>query len=299
MNIVTHNGPFHADDVLGCTLMALFCECSGEKHTFTRTRDQSIIQNADVVIDVGGIYDPANNRFDHHQNSFTEKRSNNVPYSSAGLIWKNYGFQIVRMFFGNDNIDFCNQICVDVDENIIQAIDALDSGYGNFYLADNVIHATFSGVISSFNPTWKEDITFDDAFFQAVNIARTLIMRELIRAEGKVCALQMANTAINDSHNGIVVVDKFIPIMENLIQNNMTFFIFPQEKDWLVQCVPLEGQAFSQRKPLPETWAGLRDADLAAVTGVQDAVFCHKGRFIAGARSKKGALDLAILALNG
>jgi uncharacterized UPF0160 family protein len=37
--------------------------------------------------------------------------------------------------------------------------------------------------------------------------------------------------------------------------------------------------------------------ELAAVCGVPDAVFCHNGRFIAGAGSLQGALRMAELAL--
>jgi uncharacterized UPF0160 family protein len=48
---------------------------------------------------------------------------------------------------------------------------------------------------------------------------------------------------------------------------------------------------------LPKAWAGLRNQELAAVTGVQDSVFCHSNLFIGGARSMEGALRLAELAL--
>jgi uncharacterized UPF0160 family protein len=41
----------------------------------------------------------------------------------------------------------------------------------------------------------------------------------------------------------------------------------------------------------------LRDAELAAVTGVPDAVFCHNARFIAAAVSFEGALTMARQAL--
>lgn len=45
------------------------------KHVFTftpyfvyiRTRDPAVLDTCDVVVDVGGVYDPAKNRFDHHQ----------------------------------------------------------------------------------------------------------------------------------------------------------------------------------------------------------------------------------------
>ena len=45
------------------------------------------------------------------------------------------------------------------------------------------------------------------------------------------------------------------------------------------------------------SWAGLRDADLAAVTGVPDAGFCHNGRFIAAAKSYEGIYAMALQAL--
>jgi uncharacterized UPF0160 family protein len=48
---------------------------------------------------------------------------------------------------------------------------------------------------------------------------------------------------------------------------------------------------------LPASWAGLRDAELAAVTGVADSVFCHLNLFIAGARSFDGAVRMAERAL--
>ena len=58
-----------------------------------------------------------------------------------------------------------------------------------------------------------------------------------------------------------------------------------------------EHVAFAQRRPLPRRWAGLRDADLQAETGIADAVFAHRARFTAGARSREGILEMARLAL--
>lgn len=37
-----------------------------------RSRDPAVLADLDVVIDVGGVYDPAAQRFDHHQRGFTE-----------------------------------------------------------------------------------------------------------------------------------------------------------------------------------------------------------------------------------
>jgi uncharacterized UPF0160 family protein len=80
--IVTHNGNFHADDVF--SIAAFKCIFSSFK--LIRTRDFDIIAKADIVIDVGGEYDPEAGRFDHHQRGGAGERENGIPYSSFGLI---------------------------------------------------------------------------------------------------------------------------------------------------------------------------------------------------------------------
>ncbi len=65
-----------------------------------------------------------------------------------------------------------------------------------------------------------------------------------------------------------------------------------------MQAVPQALGTFANRKALPEAWAGLQAAELAAVTGVEDAVFCHGARFLAVARSRDGILELVRQALD-
>jgi uncharacterized UPF0160 family protein len=69
------------------------------------------------------------------------------------------------------------------------------------------------------------------------------------------------------------------------------------EERYMLHAVPSNPETFEARRDLPAAWAGLRDADLAAVTGVPDAQFCHNGLFIAAAKSYEGALQMARLAL--
>jgi uncharacterized UPF0160 family protein len=58
-----------------------------------------------------------------------------------------------------------------------------------------------------------------------------------------------------------------------------------------------EKKSFINRKDLPFSWSGLRDEEFQKVTGVSDAVFCHRALFLAVAKSKEGAIKLAQLAL--
>lgn len=55
-----------------------------------RTRDPAILNTCDIVVDVGGIYDEAAQRFDHHQRGFTEIFGHGftTKLSSAGLVYK-------------------------------------------------------------------------------------------------------------------------------------------------------------------------------------------------------------------
>ena len=76
------------------------------------------------------------------------------------------------------------------------------------------------------------------------------------------------------------------------------YVLFADTKgDWRVAAVPESPDSFASRKALPAPWRGLRDAELAALSGVPDAVFCHASGFIGGALSEAGATALAVKAL--
>ena len=73
--------------------------------------------------------------------------------------------------------------------------------------------------------------------------------------------------------------------------------IYPKRQGFGVETVPVALGTFDNRLDLPAEWAGLENDDLARVTGVDDALFCHAKRFLAVARSREGVERLAELAL--
>ena len=75
--------------------------------------------------------------------------------------------------------------------------------------------------------------------------------------------------------------------------------IYPKENndEWCVKAVREKGKEFENRKDFPKAWAGLRDEEFQKITGVSDAVFCHRALFMAVAKSKDGAIALAKQAL--
>jgi uncharacterized UPF0160 family protein len=75
------------------------------------------------------------------------------------------------------------------------------------------------------------------------------------------------------------------------------YYVYTDPKGtWMCQQIPDAPRSTKGRKPLPEAWACLRDGDFQAATGVPDAVFCHKFRFLCGAGSMAGACCLAQMA---
>ena len=54
--IGTHSGTFHCDEALGCFLLQQTAAFKGAE--IVRTRDPEVLSGLDVVIDVGGVYDP-------------------------------------------------------------------------------------------------------------------------------------------------------------------------------------------------------------------------------------------------
>jgi len=67
-----HSGlfTFHCDESLACFLLHQTKEFRNSK--IIRSRDPKIIDNGDIVVDVGSIYNPSKYRFDHHQREFNE-----------------------------------------------------------------------------------------------------------------------------------------------------------------------------------------------------------------------------------
>ncbi|KAF5961640.1 hypothetical protein HYC85_002849 [Camellia sinensis] len=66
----THDGSFHCDEALGCFMIRLTTKFSAAE--IVRTRDPKVLETLDAVLDVGGVYDPSRDRYDHHQKGFEE-----------------------------------------------------------------------------------------------------------------------------------------------------------------------------------------------------------------------------------
>ena len=309
MLIATHGGKFHADDAWAVAVLKILFPDAG----LVRTRDAAIIDSADFAIDVGGVWDPASGRFDHHQKGFEGARNSGVPYASAGLVWKEFGARCVAALATAHtgqvlSPDTAQQIAWAIDGDVVQYLDLSDvgaaknapGGYG------------LSAIVSGYNLNWMDEqrlgygapadahrtAQFEKAMAMLTDVMANavkyrvgaLLALEQVRASevlegGRV--LFLANGALPWS----TVVRKEMPDVLFVISHNLA------EQRHMIHTVPVSTENFDARADLPQAWAGLRDADLAAVTGVADAGFCHNGRFIAAAKSYDSIRTMARLAL--
>lgn len=282
--IATHNGNFHADDVFAVAALKRIYPSA----KLIRTRDMAVLEQADIVLDVGGVYDADKGRFDHHQRGGAGARDNGIPYSSFGLMWQKYGLELCE---GNQEVTDA------VDKNLVSVIDAIDCGHVDGPLTG----VSLSQTISMFNPTWEEQGDFDACFEEAVGFASRVLARFIAAAKGGVNAKSIVAEAIEKAADPrVIVLEKFTPwktTVLNLSQDAL-FMIYPsQTGEWRIQTVPVELGSFEDRKKLPAAWAGLSGEALQEVTGLDDAMFCHNGLFIAGCESFESTMKMAKMAL--
>lgn len=126
----THDGSFHADEVTACALLLVFDLI--DLNSIVRSRDPEVLRSCEYVCDVGGIYDPAKKRFDHHQISYDGN------LSSAGMIL------IYLKEIGIISEDLYNYF----NNSTVIGIDAVDNGKES----SKIGYCSFSSVIQNYSP---------------------------------------------------------------------------------------------------------------------------------------------------
>ncbi len=277
-----HDGSFHADEVTACSLLLLFDRIDRDK--IHRTRDQKVLDKCDYVCDVGGVYNPEKRRFDHHQVDYKG------PMSSAGMV----------LLYLKDRGVIDPHLYEYYNRAIVWGVDAHDNGVAKLEPGTT----SFSQVISNFLPI-EYDVSsevMNKAFFQAVDFAMghldRLRKRQQYTAECRAIVKKMmieGTTAL--------IFEESLPWMENFFElggevHPAQFVIMPSGKHWKLRGIPPNlNERMKVRIPLPEKWAGLHENDLKKISGIQGAVFCHKGRFISIWETKEDALKALHIAL--
>lgn len=110
--IGTHDKTFHCDDVTACYMLKQLPRF--KDHDIVRTRDQETLDKAEIVVDVGSVFDIEKLRLDHHQRTFQKTIHDFYPklkttnpkspprLSSAGLVYVVFGHEFIMTKLGYD-----------------------------------------------------------------------------------------------------------------------------------------------------------------------------------------------------
>jgi len=291
MKVATHDGSFHADEIFALAALSLL----GGPIEIIRTRDRDALAAADVRVDVGFASDPAAGDFDHHQKGGAGERANGVRYASFGLVWREYG---ARLCDGDADV------AARVDQSLVQGVDANDTGQAVVApILEGVRPMTVSGMIGGLNRHWDEELSPAGErarFDEALALAGPIITREIASAAAQQRAVRIVEAAVSGARDPRVIeLERDVPWKEVVVTQAPAalFVVYPKRQGWGLEAVPRELGSFTNRRDLPEAWAGLDGPDLARVTGVDDALFAHAKRFLVVARSRAGIDALASQAL--
>ena len=323
VRIGTHSGTFHCDETLACSMLKMLPRY--REAEIIRSRDQTLLDTCDVVVDVGGEYDPARLRFDHHQKTFSSSMNTldkskkwTIKLSSAGLVYFHYGREIIAAILETGVDDKITEKVFDkVYEGFIQEIDAIDNG---IHTHDGdpryTISTNLSSRVGNLGPCWNDPHQDTDAgFYKALELTRSEFL-DKVNYYGRVwwSARDIVHQSLENRfsvHTSGRIMEFSqggVPWKEHLFEleaeegltgdTNILYALFTDQSGmWRIQCVPVQPRSFTNRLSLPESWRGLRDGDLETVSGVPGATFVHAGGFIGGSKTREGVLAMAETAL--
>lgn len=280
MLIGTHNGSFHADEIFAIAMIRSFQDSQA---TWVRTRDAAVLAGCDVVVDVGGVYDVATRRFDHHQKSYTGERS------SAGMV----------LDWLESDGSVSASLAAELRRTYIDHVDAVDTGRHQSDSYSPCVSSVVSTLASGARGEFEEVFEATVGFVQRVvsSVATALEETELATA-----AVASAMAAADASGSQVLWFDGYLSWKRAYFElggaeHPTEFVAFPDGDRWKLVCIPPQPGSFANKRDLPADWAGLSDAELVSVTGIAGALFCHKNRFIAAFRTRddvERALALAM-----
>eukprot|EP01054_Gregarina_sp_Poly1_P000878 Gregarina_sp_Poly_1__877@NODE_120_length_13597_cov_92_383592_g107_i0_p5_GENE_NODE_120_length_13597_cov_92_383592_g107_i0NODE_120_length_13597_cov_92_383592_g107_i0_p5_ORF_typecomplete_len344_score50_78UPF0160/PF03690_13/7_6e71LPD15/PF18828_1/0_26_NODE_120_length_13597_cov_92_383592_g107_i065887619 len=253
--IGTHSGTFHQDEVVGCYLLKQLP--AYQDAAVVRCRDDGLLSMCDIVIDVGGSYDPSKLRFDHHQKTFQETWSSTrtlTKLSSAGLVWKHFGKQILQEGFGAgpEHLETLHQ---DLYDFVFEAIDCNDNGVrtckgeiafggGLPSLSASIAHQNTSWIVES---RQDETTCFHEAYkIVCEELGRLLRLFIEFWPLAKIHIVEALDQKFKTHDSGRVVElttyyrwERFVPRLDRETEKSkrVAFVIWKEQNEWHLKCL--------------------------------------------------------------
>jgi len=280
LSIGTHNGAFHADEALAVYMLRLLPDY--ENSQLIRTRNPALLSTCHTVVDVGGEYNAAANRYDHHQNTFNTTFPNRpTKLSSAGLVYMHFGKKIIAQHLKVDeNADKVSIIWNKIYEALIEAVDANDNGIA-VYDSDSIKAAglekkfsdggfSLASMVSRLNPKWNDPKPSDPAEAQKYEDDKFLIAsakmgeqfsldldyytKSWLPARDIVYAAYAKRMEYDAEGRIMVFNGQSVPWKDHLFSleaqqggdSNTLYVLYPEkstpDSNWRIQCVPDESK---------------------------------------------------------
>ena len=322
------SGHFHADEALAVHMLRQLPAYNPSG--LVRTRDPAILSKCHTVVDVGGEYHPAQNRYDHHQRTFTTTfPSKTTKLSSAGLVYLHYGKPIIALQTGLDEgSEEVDILWKKVYEDFVEALDAHDNGI-SVYDPVETKHLrkrfhdggiSIGSLVGDLNANFgdRDGLTSeqvqeaeDERFLKASSLMGETFLRKLtychrawLPARSLVHKIYSERKKY-DGQGRLMVFPRGCPWKDHLYtleaekpnEEKVLYVLYPEGEHegakWRIQAVSISIDSFESRRPLPEAWRGVRDNQLCEVSGIAGCTFAHASGFIGGNETKNGALEMA------
>lgn len=249
-SVLTHDGVFHADEVLAIALLEVFSD-----GTAVVTRGRGLkSDNFLFVIDVNGEYSPEHGLFDHHQ---FEKDHEKYGKSSAGLIWE----------YIQQQTGVTSELYKSIAQ-LVKEVDEQDTGVKK-HEANH-----FCNIIAAYNSDFIYKPNQEMQFYKAVNTAHEHISNLKRQDERRQEELLTAENAHIEEFDGVRVAiledaDRWVPsvlfidradlVVQQTVEDGVPLYV--------INTVALARGSFDTKYTLDE------------VTH-PDIVFTHKAGFI-------------------
>ncbi|CAH1163954.1 unnamed protein product [Phaedon cochleariae] len=326
--IGTHNGVFHCDEALACFMLKQLPEYADAD--IIRTRDQNVLDTCDIVVDVGGKYDPKTHHYDHHQRGFEHTLSSVRPdlaknklikLSSAGLVYAHFGMEVISEILNKQrliaNTDCLNCIYLFIYEGFVEELDAIDNGVPMYSEGKPKyrINTHLGARVHRLNPEWNSpsQVSTNELFYKAMDLVGTEFIEKIMDAATvwwparEIVKKSIENRKKVHESGQIMLLEERCPWKDHLlsleneleISDEIKFCIFHDEGgSWRVQGIPVQPDSFICRVFLHNDWRGVRDDQLSKIAGIENCIFCHSTGFIGGNKTKEGALEMALKSLS-
>ena len=140
------------------------------------------------------------------QKLYQLKRKNGIPYSSFGLIWKDFGKKLISTVDKELTEEQVQEVFHNIDKLLVEGIDAVDNGVYIKKGKHSYSQYSISQIITNINSSHSPDTAFD----AAVAIAETIFFSLLNTQIKVVKETELVLAEVHRQKSPILVLDRHL-----------------------------------------------------------------------------------------